>query len=173
MGFRQKDGKFASEKRESSSEKRESSRQKKRESSPEKIKSSSEMDFHKAACSCGAVFCTVFILDLEWIGLIIFLHRLHIKGDAKLLKWSIYIRSWTFSYDKLPTEPIRLSVLKLHYGSSVSKKCTIIRLSLLFVYSSATLGDLKLAIETRPQDLMVKRVPGAFLLMFSWSEVSH
>ncbi|KAF8091021.1 hypothetical protein N665_0458s0023 [Sinapis alba] len=43
----------------------------------------------------------------------------------------------TFSYDKLPTEPISLSVLKLD-GSSFD----------VHVTSSATVGDLKHAIET-------------------------
>ncbi|CAH2044408.1 unnamed protein product [Thlaspi arvense] len=61
----------------------------------------------------------------------------------------------TFSYDKLPTEPIRLSVLKLD-GSSFD----------VYVMSSATVGDLKLAIETA-----FSHVPKKGPSKISWSHV--
>ncbi|CAA7023220.1 unnamed protein product [Microthlaspi erraticum] len=69
----------------------------------------------------------------------------------------------TFSYDKLPTEPIRLSVRKLD-GSSFD----------VCVLSSATVGDLKLAIETAfshvpkkgPSKISWPHVWGHFCLCF-------
>ncbi|CAN8265132.1 unnamed protein product [Cochlearia groenlandica] len=61
----------------------------------------------------------------------------------------------TFSYDKLPTEPIRLSVLKLD-GSSFD----------VFLMGSATVGDLKLAIETA-----FSHVPKKGPSKISWSHV--
>ncbi|CAH8310672.1 unnamed protein product [Eruca vesicaria subsp. sativa] len=61
----------------------------------------------------------------------------------------------TFSYDKLPPEPIRLSVLKLD-GSSFDVNVT----------SSATVRDLKLAIETA-----FSHVPKKGPSKISWSHV--
>ncbi|XP_010454860.1 PREDICTED: uncharacterized protein LOC104736555 [Camelina sativa] len=61
----------------------------------------------------------------------------------------------TFSYDKLPTEPIRLSVLKLD-GSSFD----------VYVMTSATVGDLKLTIETA-----FSHVPKKGPSKISWSHV--
>ncbi|KAL1212639.1 U11/U12 small nuclear ribonucleoprotein 25 kDa protein [Cardamine amara subsp. amara] len=61
----------------------------------------------------------------------------------------------TFSYDKLPSEPIRLSVLKLD-GSSFD----------VYVTSSATVGDLKLAIETA-----FSHIPKKGPSKISWSHV--
>ncbi|VVB14080.1 unnamed protein product [Arabis nemorensis] len=61
----------------------------------------------------------------------------------------------TFSYDKLPSVPIRLSVLKLD-GSTFD----------VYVLSSATVGDLKLAIETA-----FSHVPKKGPSKISWSHV--
>ncbi|AED93428.1 unnamed protein product [Arabidopsis thaliana] len=61
----------------------------------------------------------------------------------------------TFSYDKLPNEPIRLSVLKLD-GSSFD----------VYVLTSATVGDLKVAIETA-----FSHVPKKGPSKISWSHV--
>ncbi|KAL0692300.1 hypothetical protein Bca4012_059480 [Brassica carinata] len=61
----------------------------------------------------------------------------------------------TFSYDKLPAEPIRLSVLKLD-GTSFDVN----------VMSSATVRDLKLAIETA-----FSHVPKKGPSKISWSHV--
>ncbi|CAN6850291.1 unnamed protein product [Brassica oleracea] len=64
-------------------------------------------------------------------------------------------RRRTFSYDKLPTGPIRLSVLKLD-GTSFDVNVT----------SSATVRDLKLAIETA-----FSHVPKKGPSKISWSHV--